>query len=133
MSVGRNDLCPCGSGKKFKKCCRPQAVPPAAPANPGGFRFEAGAYGVDRGFLPSLACLKRGDDDEWTYHFVLAKPGAVHLIEEDAVHEAVADISLAHDAKQSKGSDVALAMVLRRKGYKRVDDFELAPQQPLLA
>jgi hypothetical protein len=22
--VGRNDLCPCGSGKKFKKCCLPQ-------------------------------------------------------------------------------------------------------------
>lgn len=21
MSVGRNDLCPCGSGKKYKKCC----------------------------------------------------------------------------------------------------------------
>ena len=21
--VGRNDLCPCGSGKKFKKCCQP--------------------------------------------------------------------------------------------------------------
>ena len=20
-SAGRNDLCPCGSGKKFKKCC----------------------------------------------------------------------------------------------------------------
>lgn len=20
-TVGRNDLCPCGSGKKFKKCC----------------------------------------------------------------------------------------------------------------
>ena len=20
-SVGRNDLCPCGSGKKYKKCC----------------------------------------------------------------------------------------------------------------
>lgn len=19
--VGRNDMCPCGSGKKFKKCC----------------------------------------------------------------------------------------------------------------
>jgi len=19
--IGRNDLCPCGSGKKFKKCC----------------------------------------------------------------------------------------------------------------
>jgi uncharacterized protein YecA (UPF0149 family) len=22
--VGRNDPCPCGSGKKFKKCCRGQ-------------------------------------------------------------------------------------------------------------
>lgn len=21
MSIGRNDLCPCGSGKKYKKCC----------------------------------------------------------------------------------------------------------------
>lgn len=21
MKVGRNDSCPCGSGKKFKKCC----------------------------------------------------------------------------------------------------------------
>jgi uncharacterized protein YecA (UPF0149 family) len=20
-SIGRNELCPCGSGKKFKKCC----------------------------------------------------------------------------------------------------------------
>lgn len=21
MLIGRNDLCPCGSGKKYKKCC----------------------------------------------------------------------------------------------------------------
>lgn len=21
MKTGRNDLCPCGSGKKYKKCC----------------------------------------------------------------------------------------------------------------
>lgn len=21
MRIGRNDLCPCGSGKKFKSCC----------------------------------------------------------------------------------------------------------------
>nr|WP_068468646.1 preprotein translocase subunit SecA [Candidatus Protochlamydia phocaeensis] len=24
--IGRNDLCPCGSGKKYKKCCQPEAV-----------------------------------------------------------------------------------------------------------
>lgn len=21
MKIGRNDLCPCGSGKKYKRCC----------------------------------------------------------------------------------------------------------------
>ncbi|MED3732402.1 SEC-C metal-binding domain-containing protein, partial [Geobacillus stearothermophilus] len=21
MAIGRNDPCPCGSGKKYKKCC----------------------------------------------------------------------------------------------------------------
>ncbi len=29
MGIGRNDPCPCGSGKKFKKCCfaKPVALP----------------------------------------------------------------------------------------------------------
>lgn len=22
--IGRNELCPCGSGKKYKKCCKEQ-------------------------------------------------------------------------------------------------------------
>ena len=25
MATGRNDPCPCGSGKKYKKCCLPGA------------------------------------------------------------------------------------------------------------
>jgi SEC-C motif len=24
VKAGRNDACPCGSGKKFKKCCEPK-------------------------------------------------------------------------------------------------------------
>lgn len=28
MKVGRNDLCPCGSGKKFKKCHLGKPVSP---------------------------------------------------------------------------------------------------------
>lgn len=33
-SVGRNDPCPCGSGKKFKKCCiDKRAAPPTLPKN----------------------------------------------------------------------------------------------------
>ena len=27
MKIGRNDLCPCGSGKKYKKCCWGQPIP----------------------------------------------------------------------------------------------------------
>ncbi len=33
MKTGRNDPCPCGSGKKYKKCClaKDQAAPPTRP------------------------------------------------------------------------------------------------------
>ncbi|MBE0624454.1 MAG: DUF1186 domain-containing protein [Burkholderiales bacterium] len=34
--VGRNDPCPCGSGKKFKKCCGKQANEPAADVGTDG-------------------------------------------------------------------------------------------------
>src|SRR5262245_15926597 len=41
MNIGRNDLCHCGSGKKYKKCClekdeearRKEAAPPPAPSH----------------------------------------------------------------------------------------------------
>ncbi len=34
MKTGRNELCPCGSGKKYKKCClsKDQAAEPAQPS-----------------------------------------------------------------------------------------------------
>ena len=28
MKIGRNDPCPCGSGKKYKKCCGESQAPP---------------------------------------------------------------------------------------------------------
>lgn len=52
MKTGRNDLCPCGSGKKYKKCCfstdqlrekqrltaaNPSAQPASVPAHSGFF------------------------------------------------------------------------------------------------
>src|SRR5579859_1391197 len=34
MKLGRNDRCPCGSGKKYKHCClNSEAVPAATPAD----------------------------------------------------------------------------------------------------
>jgi preprotein translocase subunit SecA len=32
LGIGRNDPCPCGSGRKFKKCCQSADEAPAAPA-----------------------------------------------------------------------------------------------------
>ena len=28
VKVGRNDACPCGSGKKYKNCCMGRSTPP---------------------------------------------------------------------------------------------------------
>ncbi|MEW5724358.1 MAG: anaerobic sulfatase maturase [Thermodesulfobacteriota bacterium] len=38
-NVGRNDPCPCGSGRKYKKCCLTRGVPPH---NPPGGQFPGG-------------------------------------------------------------------------------------------
>ncbi|MEG2597224.1 MAG: SEC-C metal-binding domain-containing protein, partial [Oscillospiraceae bacterium] len=32
--IGRNDPCPCGSGKKYKKCCGLEDGPTSAPDAP---------------------------------------------------------------------------------------------------
>ena len=35
MKIGRNDPCPCGSGKKYKKCCLDRPTPsPAFASSP---------------------------------------------------------------------------------------------------
>lgn len=36
MKIGRNDPCPCGSGKKYKKCCLDK--PATQPVRPSGER-----------------------------------------------------------------------------------------------
>lgn len=49
MPVGRNDPCPCGSGRKHKKCClatdeaqvAPAAAPPAPTMQPPAGMFES--------------------------------------------------------------------------------------------
>src|SRR5262252_9152786 len=49
--VGRNDPCPCGSGKKYKKCCLPsQSVPAPAAATAAPE-------------IPDFDLLLEGDDD----------------------------------------------------------------------
>src|SRR4051812_13585756 len=49
MKTGRNDPCPCGSGKKYKKCCLPKEELSAAAVR------ESMARGRETGFATSMA------------------------------------------------------------------------------
>ena len=40
VKVGRNELCPCGSGKKFKKCCLPKQEEQRSTFNSNGVLIE---------------------------------------------------------------------------------------------
>jgi hypothetical protein len=58
---GRNDLCPCGSGKKYKKCCLPRVKGFAVPAVP----LEG---------EPRNSHLEMGPDGQW-----IEKPGSLWM------------------------------------------------------
>lgn len=62
--IGRNDLCPCGSGKKFKKCCMfsSKKTPGRAPA--ASWMDNDGIHVVAPGEKPSKERL-----DEITQNF----------------------------------------------------------------
>ena len=70
MIVGRNDPCPCGSGKKFKKCCAAKgetttAGLTAAIRMKGGVSFDpaANAYRAIVHSWDNAACI--GEPQEW--------------------------------------------------------------------
>ena len=123
--VGRNDPCPCGSGKKYKKCCISMVSENSDDKMNELYRFEAGSYGDSGSFMPSLACLKQTRKDEWKYHFVLVKPESIYSEESDATTEAEDDISDAYAVKEEGGTDADLAVSLRSKGYLNVDNYNI--------
>jgi hypothetical protein len=47
--IGRNDLCPCGSGKKYKKCC--QEKTPSLPTH--SWMEKDGVHSLIPGTAPS--------------------------------------------------------------------------------
>lgn len=57
--VGRNEPCPCGSGKKYKRCCGVGAAPkintPAAPQYPAGMDPEAMKNQMDPAMMNQFA------------------------------------------------------------------------------
>ena len=132
--TGRNDPCPCGSGKKYKKCCLAKDSEGVSNETKTIYRFESGSYGGSGRFFPSLACLKQtGREGKWRYHFLLVKPESLHADEDKAVAEAERDMSKADEIKQATGSEAKMAMELRRKGYLNVEDYKIVGQDKLRA
>jgi len=136
--IGRNDPCPCGSGRKFKLCCAlaPRAQPvgdsemfgphsdPSTVLTGGRFRFEAGSYGGPGGYLPSIACLKRDQQGGWVYHFVLVIPNEPRDDEQTALFESEGHLSKAF---QGEPFPEAVAQRLKKIGYVNVSDFHVVP------
>jgi hypothetical protein len=106
--IGRNDLCPCGSGKKYKKCCLASDEAAARAAQPAAVAAR----------LPSLASYVQEHDklDELTQ----ASNAVVDMIQagnldaaEQAAHDLLARFPDVHD-----GYD-RLGMVCEARGDRR--------------
>lgn len=122
--IRRNDPCPCGSGRKFKKCCLLKRPGPGDRMS-GEFRFEPGSYGGPGGYMPSLACFSESSSGEKDYRFVLANPSYVVDSEREAVAQATADFGEACRVDDATGSIEALGRELSGRGYVVVENFKV--------
>jgi hypothetical protein len=135
LDVGRNDLCTCGSARKYKKCCLLRSTAATSSevesVRPAGLRtlyyFEPGSYGDKGAFVPSIACEKEDVDGTRVLHFILVKPQIVYEEEAEAVAEATKDLQAAFSGPRRKsGFPEGVALVLRSTGYAIVEGGRIA-------
>lgn len=131
-NIGRNHPCPCGSGKKYKRCCEmKEAEMSQRKLLPGRFRYEPGSYGSPRlGYMPSIICYKETGAESWTEHFCLVKSDVTLAQENRATAMAEEHLAAASRAQAEGGGDPReFALSLRHEGYKAVSDFRMASQE----
>ena len=132
--LGRNALCPCGSGKKYKRCCQDKEAALAKADHPRGqFRFEQGSYGgPGRTYMPSIICYKQTAPEAWESHFCLVLPDAM-LEEEDAAERLAREhLDAAQTILDEGGSQQDFALSLRHQGYKSVSDYRVVQDEGLV-
>ncbi len=140
--IGRNEPCPCGSGKKYKKCClgrerkapsrvlTPSRSPMPQSVERGGFRMEPGSYSTDtRRHVPAIANFKRQGEDDWDYHLVLVNPEEVYPNQLHAQLVAARHLKKAWEEKSGGGSDEDVALELSSMGYMSVTGFQIADSE----
>ena len=126
--IGRNDPCPCGSGKKYKRCCeKKEAEMSQRDLPPGRFRYEPGSYSSPRlGYMPSIICYKETGAESWTEHLCLVKSDVTIVEEARATAIAKNHLAAASRAQAEGGGDSReFALSLRHEGYKAVPDFRI--------
>jgi SEC-C motif-containing protein len=129
--IGRNDSCPCGSGKKYKRCCESkEAEMRQRELQSGHFRYEPGSYGGPQlGFMPSIICYKETGPESWTEHFCLVKSDVTLAEEDSATAIAEQHLAAASQVQAEGGGDPRkFALALRHDGYKAISDFRLVSQ-----
>ena len=114
--ASRNDPCPCGSGKKYKKCCLGKELPnPAGLLVPDDATLSAAGYRHTEGdYNPAVVCA---EDDTAECLFVLARPSRP-MDAMEAAGEAGADLDFATDEEGELKSN--WAAYLGGIGYKRI-------------
>ncbi len=128
--IGRNDPCPCGSGKKYKHCCGSSAVQTAAPADGHGGAVQR-----------ALAWLEQHHRKAWSIAFEAAFEEAIDEIFHDEDNDAVIDAALAGLSDEVMGQvQINLAEWLLAEGeiqvkgeWSGVPELLLGERGPLLS
>jgi hypothetical protein len=129
--IGRNDSCPCGSGKKYKRCCEQKEAEMRQRELPSGrFRYAPGSYGSPNlGYKPSIICYKETGTGSWIEHFCLVKSDVTLVEEDNATDIAEEHLAAASRVQAEGGGDPRdFALSLRHKGYRSVSDFRIVSQ-----
>jgi hypothetical protein len=125
--IGRNDPCPCGSGRKYKQCCGKPEAPPAPPADSheGVVQRVVAWLGQNhrKAFVSALeeavdaAAMACFDDDEQ------AAADAIARIDDELWSQLQINLT---EWLLAEG-DIAV-----KGGYQRVSELLLGPRGPLL-
>ncbi len=103
MNVGRNDQCPCGSGKKFKKCCIHSfsEAKPAAPLTSENSRsLNSGRIGIsaytiakfaeDKSLMKMVNSVARGGRVLWT-------PSKIRALSTEEIVQKIESVGIKFD------------------------------------
>lgn len=130
--IGRNDPCPCKSGRKYKHCCigkdkAKEEAPHQAPPSMENFKFVFGSYRKAGRFMPSLLIYREVQPDEWEVAGCLAKMDTLLDNEDAAATMAREQMVQAASAGSRVGDLMGAAVVLRARGYRTIEKFQVLP------